>query len=144
MFASSWEVSLRDVPLTALLIEDDDVDAEAVVRGFRSCGVGADIVRVTDGVEALAVLRRGLPQPFVILLDLNTPRMNGFEFLDELRRDPALRDAEVFVLTTSGAAHDRTAARERNVAGYFVKSEAGRDFRDLVSRLVPDPAGVDR
>ncbi len=70
-----------------------------------------------DGVEALEILRgengrTKLCPPYVILLDLNMPRMNGLEFLAEIRRDPALRRAVVFVLSTSDDDEDMCATSE--------------------------------
>lgn len=87
-----------------LLVEDDEVDAEAIKRAFRKRRIANPFTVVRDGIEALEVLRgedgrEPLPRPFLILLDLNMPRMSGLEFLRETRQDPELRDAIIFVLT---------------------------------------------
>src|ERR1700724_1143878 len=92
--------------LNVLLVDDDDVAAEAVTRNLRKHDVACRIVVAEDGQGALNILRgtdpdRQIRKPFVTLLDLNMPRMNGFEFLEEIRRDKALHDAVIFVLTTS-------------------------------------------
>ena len=91
--------------VTLLLVEDDAVDAEAIQRAFRQQRIANPFVVVRDGVEALAALRgeRGplVPHPFLVLLDVNMPRMNGIEFLEALRADPVLSRTVVFVLTTS-------------------------------------------
>jgi CheY-like chemotaxis protein len=126
--------------LTILLVDDDGVDAEAVERAFRKADVSTPLVVASDGVEALEKLRGTdgsppLPRPLVILLDLNMPRMNGIEFLDELRADPALRDHVVFVLTTSDDNRDKIAAYQRQVAGYLVKSNVGHNFTQLINLL---------
>jgi CheY-like chemotaxis protein len=70
-----------------------------------------------------------------VLLDLNSPRMNGIELLDEIRKDSALKDSIVFVLTTSNTAEDKVAAYEKQVAGYIVKEKAGKDFAKLTCML---------
>ncbi len=123
-----------------LLVEDDEIDAEAVERSLRRCKVANPLHRVTNGLEALARLRgidgvERLPRPFVVLLDLNMPKMSGIEFLEEIRNDEALRNSIVFVLTTSDADRDRVAAHERSIAGYVVKSEVGEAFVELVTML---------
>lgn len=126
--------------LNILLVEDDDVAAESVMRGLNRNGVGAPVVWAQDGEMALRVLRgadpeRHAPRPRVVLLDLNMPRMNGFEFLQHARADPELRDEVVFVLTTSDADADRMRAYQENVAGYMVKASVGPQFAKLAQLL---------
>lgn len=126
--------------VTLLLVEDDAVDAEAIQRAFRQQRIANAFVVARDGVEALAALRGdgragGVPRPYVVLLDLNMPRMNGVEFLEALRTDPALAASVVFVLTTSDRDEDKQAAYDRHVAGYILKSRAGVDFLDVVRLL---------
>ncbi|HEX2809946.1 MAG TPA: response regulator [Kineosporiaceae bacterium] len=112
--------------VSVLLVEDDDVDAEAVMCSIRPAQVPAEVV-------------------------LNMPRMDGFEFLQALRSDPRLHDLVVFVLSTSAADADRTRAYRQNIAGYLVKSAVGPKCsrlarmlpgdRDAVSVTTPDPGG---
>ena len=71
----------------------------------------------------------------LILLDLNMPRMGGIEFLEELRLDPELSRALVFVMTTSEAEEDRMRAYDRNVAGYILKHRLGQGFIEAVTML---------
>lgn len=123
-----------------LLVEDDEVDAEAIVRAFRQQNLKNPITIVSDGFEALCVLRgeggkAQLRAPYLILLDLNMPRMNGVEFLHILRQDPHLMVSVVFVLTTSDNDHDKMAAYNAQIAGYFLKQRAGENFIDLVELL---------
>lgn len=130
---------MRAQGATILLVEDDDVDAEAVERAFRKAKIANPIVRAVDGVDALARLRdegeAAVSRPFIILLDLNLPRLGGLAFLEQLRADPRLEDSIVFVLTTSSADRDKAAAYARNIAGYIVKSKAGEDFVSLIGML---------
>lgn len=128
-----------------LLIDDDHMDVKAVMRAFRRAGIEHPISVVDNGVEALKALRsrtfrastgaQGIERPLLILLDLKMPLMDGFEFLDELRADPALTSHVVFVMATSESATDRSAAYRRHVAGFLLKSEIGKSpemFTDMV------------
>jgi len=136
--------------VTLLLVEDDQVDAEAIQRAFRQERIANPFVVVRDGVEALAALRGesavAVPHPRVVLLDINMPRMNGLEFLRALRDDPVLCQTTVFVLTTSDREEDKVAAYNHHVAGYILKSRAGEDFLEVIRllevywRLVEFPA----
>lgn len=126
--------------VTVLLVEDNTVDQEAIRRAFTQHRIANPIVAANDGVEALAILRgeggrEQLPRPFLVLLDLNLPRMNGIEVLRELRADPMLRDSIVFVLTTSKRDEDRVASYQLNVAGYMHKSDVGASFIRLIGLL---------
>lgn len=126
--------------LTVLLIDDDDVAQEAVIRSFRKRQLPFRVITANDGLEGLRILRDGHPdaradRPLVVLLDLNTPRMNGFEFLRALRADPALRDTAVVVLTTSNDERDRARAQQSDIVGYVVKARAGAHLGKLVPLL---------
>ncbi|HMR66370.1 MAG TPA: response regulator [Anaerolineae bacterium] len=131
---------MLDQAIHILLIEDDDVEAEAVQRAFKQRHMLNALTIVPDGLEAFKVLRgeegrRRLPHPYVILLDLNLPRMGGLEFLQAVRRDPQLRTSTIFVFTTSNRNEDKTAAYNELVAGYLVKSKAGPNFENLIGLL---------
>ena len=124
--------------VTILLVEDDDVDVQGIQRALRKHKIANPMEVVHDGVEALEFLRSADHddlRPYLILLDINMPRMNGIEFLREVRNDPQLRDSIVFVLTTSRADEDRFDAYHLNVAGYIVKADAGSGFINAVDML---------
>jgi CheY-like chemotaxis protein len=123
-------------PLHIILIEDDEVDAEAIVRAFKAIGVANKTTRFIDGRSAIEALRGHFGaqlqgEPYLILLDLNMPRMDGFAFLDELRQHPVLRRSIVFALSGSDEDGDRAAAYDRRVAGYLVKAAQGLDYSAL-------------
>lgn len=126
--------------VTVFLLEDDDVAAEAVERAFQKAKITNPVVRAKDGIEAFELLRgkgdiASVPYPYLILLDLKMPRMDGLTFLRELRKDPELASTIVFVLTTSAAETDRLEAYKHLIAGYIVKTRAGEDFLELISML---------
>lgn len=126
--------------VTILLVEDDDGDAKMVQRAFSKAGIANPLVRAIDGVEALEVLRGDngrapLRLPYVLLVDINMPRMGGLVLMRTLRADPELKNTVAFILTTSKHDADKMAAYELNVAGYIVKENAGADFLDFVQLI---------
>jgi CheY-like chemotaxis protein len=127
-------------PIQLLLIEDDEVDAETIERACRRLKVNCEIIRFRDGREALDALHGSfgaglLARPYLIVLDLNLPRLDGITFLDDLRADPIWRRSIVFVLTTSTREEDTAAAYDRRVAGYLIKEQLGPDYTALCELL---------
>jgi len=126
--------------LSILLVDDDEVDREAVLRAFKVSNINNPVACATNGMDALKILR-GIDAPVVfskpamVLLDLNMPQMNGFEFLEELRGDHAIRDTVVFVLSTSTRDEDIERCYQYQVAGYISKKTAGQDLC-LLSELL--------
>lgn len=122
-----------------LLVEDDSVDQEAIRRALKNLRIANPLVVAENGLEALHVLRGnhhdGLERPHLVLLDLNMPRMNGHEFLQEIRQDKNLRDTVIFVLTTSSNEKDMVAAYEKNIAGYIVKGQIEEGFIGAINML---------
>ena len=122
--------------VTLLVVDDDDIDATTFERAFRKLRLLNTLHRARDGREALDMLRSGaVPAPYIILLDLNMPRMGGLEFLQELRTDPLLTQAVVFVLTTSKSDEDLVAAYREHVAGYVLKQHMDRDFFEVIGLI---------
>jgi CheY-like chemotaxis protein len=126
--------------LQVLLVEDDDVDAEIIRRAFRTYHAPYALTHVHDGLEALSVLRgeSGGPcmaAPYIILLDIHLPRMNGIEFLRALRQDSALMWSIVFVLTVSDHHENILSAYREHVAGYFLKTRLNQHVAQLIHLL---------
>ncbi|MEM6335413.1 MAG: response regulator [Bacteroidota bacterium] len=126
--------------VTILLVDDDEVDARAIRRAFRKKKVANTLIRAHDGLEALDIVRgtngrEPIARPYLILLDLKMPRMNGLAFLEALRADPVHSDAIVFVLTTSDDEQDILGAYEHNVAGYLLKQDAAGGLMKHVEML---------
>jgi CheY-like chemotaxis protein len=122
--------------VSILLVEDDDIDAIGIQRSLKSFNLLNPIHRTRDGLEALEVLKNdAIARPFIVLLDLNMPRMNGMEFLSAIRSDSILSDIVVFVLTTSQLDEEISAAYKKNIAGYIVKSSSNQDYKQLIRFL---------
>ncbi|KAA8596456.1 MULTISPECIES: response regulator [Vibrio] len=122
--------------VSILLVEDDDIDAIGIQRSLKSFNLLNPIHRTRDGLEALEVLKNdAIARPFIVLLDLNMPRMNGMEFLSAIRSDSNLSDIVVFVLTTSQLDEEISAAYKKNIAGYIVKSSSNQDYKQLIRFL---------
>lgn len=123
--------------LNILLVEDDQVDVMNVRRAFEKNRIANPLFVAGDGIEALRMLRAGeVPlERRLILLDLNMPRMNGIEFLRELRADPALGMTPVVVLTTSDDERDKINAFNLNVAGYLLKPVTFTNFVEVMAAL---------
>jgi CheY-like chemotaxis protein len=124
-----------------LLVDDDDVTRESVRRGLKRGGADFPMTAAEDGREAIEILRGASPTkhiaaPMVVLLDLNMPRMNGFEFLRELRSDAILKKTVVFVLTSSDADADKDRAYLSQISGFMVKSLVGPQYSKLATLLI--------
>ncbi len=126
--------------INILLIEDDEVDVMNVQRAFKKNNITNPLYFAANGLEALDILRgQGTPtiprERRLILLDLNMPKMNGIEFLRELRLDPELKPIPVIVLTTSNEDRDKVEAYNLNVAGYILKPVTFSNFVQTMATL---------
>ena len=123
--------------LNILLVEDDEVDVMNVKRAFDRNRITNPLYVAEDGLDGLRMLRSGeVPaERRIVLLDLNMPKMNGIEFLRELRSDPALQLTPVVVLTTSNDERDKIEAYNLNVAGYLLKPVTFINFVEVMAAL---------
>ncbi len=130
-------------PVTILLVEDDEVDVKALRWAFDKLKIANPVAVARDGVEALELLKT-LPRPFLIITDINMPRMNGIEFLRNVRASKDYRDSIVFVLTTSNDEQDKIDAYNLNVAGIHVEVGHGHELhaRDRARRELLEDRGV--
>lgn len=133
---------MEERAINVLLVEDDEVDVMNVKRAFKRNKISNPLHVAGNGLEALAMLRGtdedipSIPSSRrIILLDINMPKMNGIEFLHELRHDPDLRAIPVVVLTTSDEDQDQVEAYRLNVAGYILKPVTFSNFADVMAAL---------
>lgn len=126
--------------MNILLVEDNDVDVLLFQRALRHAGTTSSVVRAKDGVEALEILNMQsaegrVQNPYVILLDINMPRMNGHEFLKELRASEQLASSRVVVVTTSDDPKDIELAYGRYASGYVVKPGGTAEMTEVIKSL---------
>ncbi|MDH3214879.1 MAG: response regulator [Candidatus Krumholzibacteria bacterium] len=133
----------KDQPVVILLVEDDPGDQELTRRAFKESKIHSDLYIAENGEEALDYLHRQgkyqdaeiSPWPHLILLDLNMPKINGKEFLVELRSDRLLRRIPVVVLTTSKHEEDVLRSYDLGVNSYITKPASMDEFVRLINTL---------
>jgi len=119
----------RRNPAVILLVEDNPADQELIRRAMDKVAVRKELRIVGDGEEALDYLfRRGKyrapansPRPDLLLLDLNLPRVNGYQVLEEIRADSKLRPMPIIVLTTSRQEKDINRSYELGCNSFITK-----------------------
>jgi CheY-like chemotaxis protein len=126
--------------VTIVLVEDDDIDAQSVIRGLASAKIINPVIRARDGAEALELLlgtggKKRLGQPYLLLVDIRMPRLDGLALVRAIRANPSLQRTIVFILTTSDSDVDRLNAYNAHVAGYIVKSDSPEQFLRLARML---------
>ena len=124
-------------PAQVLLVDDSPGDVRLTREAFREANPSVVLSVATDGVEAMAFLRRNgsdgpTLRPDLILLDLNLPRMDGREVLAQIKADEALRTIPTVILTTSASDADILASYELNANAYLRKPVTLEAFESLV------------
>lgn len=109
-----------------LLIEDDQLDQIEVKRTLERKNILYRLKIVTNGEDAIRLLEEKdndiFPgRPDIILLDLNMPKMSGFEFLTKMKGSEYLKDVKIFVLTTSEEREDKLAVQNLGISGFITK-----------------------
>ncbi|MBV1853229.1 response regulator [Catellatospora sp. NEAU-YM18] len=127
-------------PIVVLLVEDDPGDVLMTREAFEEYKMRNTLEVVTDGVEALAFLRRegdyaDAPTPDLILLDLNLPRRDGRQVLAEVKNDPELCRIPVVVLTTSQAEEDVLRSYQLHANAYVAKPVDFERFISVVKQI---------
>jgi two-component system, chemotaxis family, response regulator Rcp1 len=127
-------------PVDILLVEDNPGDVRLTQEAFRDARIEVRLSVVMDGEEALNYLyRRGqyadVTRPDIILLDLNIPKKDGREVLQEIKRDDSLRYVPVVVLTTSNAEQDIVRTYNLNVNAYINKPVDFDRFFEIVQKI---------
>jgi CheY-like chemotaxis protein len=125
-----------------ILLVEDHPDAVVMAReALAGCALVRELHVACDGVEALSFLRRegphaGAPRPALILLDLNLPKKNGFEVLEAIKQDAALKAIPVIVLSTSGVERDILACYKLHANAYVVKPLDFDEFCRFTNNIV--------
>ena len=130
-------------PITILMAEDDPDDRQLAREAFEEARLANDLRFVGDGVELLDYLKhRGKyadpassPRPGLILLDLNMPKKDGRQALQEIKADPALRPIRIVVLTTSRAEEDILRSYDLSAASYITKPVTFERLVEVVQAL---------
>jgi CheY-like chemotaxis protein len=123
-----------------LLVEDNPADVRLTREVFENGELGTRVRVVSDGEQAMAYLRREGPyadrrRPSLVLLDLNLPRKDGREVLEELKGDTELRQIPVVVLTTSAAESDIVRSYELHANCYITKPLDLDEFFSVVGSI---------
>jgi CheY-like chemotaxis protein len=123
-----------------LLVEDNPADVDLTRESLEEARILSNLHVAKDGVEAMAFLRREAPyeeapRPDLMLLDLNLPRKDGQEVLEECKADESLRKIPVVVLTSSEAESDIMRAYDLHANSYVVKPVGLDQFVDIMERI---------
>ena len=120
-----------------LLVDDNEDDRLLMLRSLKKSDPGAEVVSIASGGEALDYLNDldDSPHPTVLLLDLNMPKVDGFEVLENIRANPETHSLPVVILTTSNEEEDVRRAYELGANSFVRKPVDSSEFADVVSQL---------
>ena len=132
--ANGWQ------PIEILLVEDNPGDVDLTREALQDAKVRNRLHVVDDGEEALDFLyKRGeyadVPRPDIILLDLNLPKKDGRQVLEEIKADPQLADIPVVILTTSQADEDILRSYQLHANCYITKPVDFKQFMHVVKSI---------
>jgi CheY-like chemotaxis protein len=127
------------VPMTIIMIEDDEGHARLIERNIRRSGIHNTIIPFTTGTDALNYLFGGAAehegQGLLILLDLNLPDMTGIEILRQVKENSILKSAPVVVLTTTDDSHEIKRCYELGCNVYITKPVNSESFANAIRQL---------
>jgi chemotaxis family two-component system response regulator Rcp1 len=126
--------------LEILLVEDSPGDVRLMQGALKAANAAIHVSVATDGVEAMAFLRRegvyaNAPRPDLTLLDLNMPRMDGRQVLAQIKKDDKLKTLPIVILTTSESEGDIVKSYQLHANGYLCKPVQLVAFEDLVKSI---------
>ena len=130
-------------PITILMADDDVEDCMLVRDAWEESRLANDLRFVNDGVELMDYLKRrgdyadraDSPRPGIILLDLNMPRKDGREALEEIKKDSELKSIPVVVLTSSQAEADIARSYDLGVNSYITKPVTFESLVEVIKGL---------
>ena len=129
-------------PLLIVLAEDDDGHANLIHRNLQRAGLTNGFIRVRDGQEALELIRgegpfasRAIHGDYLLLLDINMPRVDGVEVLRQIKADPALASTPVIMLTTTDDPREVERCYKLGCNVYITKPVAYEKFVEAIRQL---------
>jgi CheY-like chemotaxis protein len=127
-------------PIEVLLVEDSPGDVRLTREAFKDAKVHINLHVATDGVEAMEFLNRegkhsAVPRPDLILLDLNLPRKDGRQVLEEIKKNPVLKSIPVVILTTSASDEDILRSYRLHANCYITKPVGLDGFLEVVKSI---------
>ncbi|MBO6515847.1 MAG: response regulator [Bacteroidia bacterium] len=119
-----------------LLLEDDLVDVMTIKRGIAQLGINNECVVKSNGEEGLEYLEACNELPGIIFLDINMPKMNGIEFLKQIKTNAKWAQIPVVVLTTSKDQQDKEDTFQLGIAGYMIKPVDYDEFKQMLDAIM--------
>jgi CheY-like chemotaxis protein len=122
--------------VTCFLIDDDADDRESFKIALKEIDPKIECVLATSGEEGLKLLDEGSITPDYIFLDLNMPRMDGWECLREIKKRPNLKHIPVIIISTAECLKDRLELQQLEIARYITKPNTQGEFTKAVSKVL--------
>jgi CheY-like chemotaxis protein len=121
-----------------IVVEDDDDDREILIEVFESLGIKNEVKFFSNGEEVLSYLQATTDQPFIIITDVNLPRMGGAELAGRLHEDPYLRKKSIpfIFLTTCADPGAVNKAYEMMIQGYFQKEHNFQQVKNMIKLIM--------
>jgi CheY-like chemotaxis protein len=121
-----------------VVVEDDKDDQDLLKQVFTELNVKNEVLMFDDGLQAAIYFDQNSINPFIIISDINMPKMNGMELRDRMQKEgaPRLRSVPFIFLTTGAAANTTIEAYLNSVQGFFTKQASVSDFRTTMKRIV--------
>lgn len=140
---------MQKQPISILLVEDNEDDIVMTLESFSEINSTAITHVVRDGQEAVSFLRGegdyvNAPKPSLILMDINMPKKNGFDVLDDIKRDPKLKQIPVVILTTSERPEDVQLAYSKGASSYIPKPIGFDNFVAVAQQFSAYWSGLSR
>lgn len=125
-------------PKICLLVDDDPDDQEVFLTALSDVSSSAMCLVAADGDRALELLHNEETIPHFIFLDLNMPRMNGFEFLSAIKKSKILKDIPVIVYSTTSQSTQIEKAKKLGATEFFTKTYKYQELCDLLRKYFND------